>query len=87
MILSPEKIAELKVAIRKHMEGYPDVSALLASGKLSKKSGYYIASNKATWDACAPYMPAVLVTKSREGRFKLHRRPSEKMRRDAARLK
>lgn len=84
MILTPEQIAEFKTHYKKHVENYPDVPTLLASGKLVKKGSWYAATDKTTWDACANYASSFLITKNNEGRLRLHRPPTAQMKKNAA---
>lgn len=71
MPLTEKEVADLKHLIKERVDNYPDLSAMVAAGRLTYKSGWYHPQDKEAFDAIAPYAAAFRVGKDGKGAVKV----------------
>lgn len=81
----PFDTEEIKSLIKAHVENFPDIDALIAEGKLKRSAGWYMPSDKATYDAIAPYATSFLISPDKKPRLKI-RKPTVRLKTAAAKL-
>lgn len=73
MPLTEKEVAVLKRIIKERIDNYPDLQAMIASGQLTYKAGWYEPNNKEAFDAIAPYATSFRVGKDGKGAVKVSR--------------
>jgi hypothetical protein len=85
MPLNVEDIEQLKKLIKQRADNYPDIEQLIASGKLTYKSGWYRISDLSTFDLVKHYV--VGLRSSKDGTFHVQlSKPSKRLRTLASKI-
>jgi hypothetical protein len=73
MSLTEKEMADLKKLIRAHVDNYPDLNEMVATGELTYKSGWYEAKSKEAYDAIIQYATSIRVSKDGKAQIKVAR--------------
>lgn len=79
MPLTAKEVADLKRLVKQEAEGYPDLAALLAAGRLTVKAGWYRANDKEARDTITRWASSIRIAKDGSPEIKLGRPPSKRL--------
>lgn len=85
MSLKDGDIEQLKELIKQRAENYPDIEQLIASGKVTCKSGWYQIADSSTFDLVKHYVIGLRSSKDGTLRVQLSK-PSKRLRTLASKL-
>ncbi|PZP99155.1 MAG: hypothetical protein DI587_10875 [Variovorax paradoxus] len=85
MPMDADEINRFRNSTKALVDGFPDLDAMLANGRLEFKRGWYAARDAAAQDALAPYVNAVRVGRDKTHWVKISK-PSAALRKLAAKF-